>query len=205
MRAYKNVKMLKTQKTKEQKTSIFPRKKLATLGSLFCVLLSCSLCGFSLPYFGFESEVKRITSSWSPKLDDIGKLKFVTQEELMTETEVFSVVSEMNMPFENSYVFANSNGFTVSGLGSVIVKACLSGKVEKIEDKGVLKTITISHGKGLSSVYENLDNVGVKEGDRVGKNTPIGVSNNSQIGLKILLSGKIVAGLTVKNGEMVFE
>lgn len=205
MRAYKNVQTLKTGKSESKKSVLVTRKKLATISCLFCVLLSFSVCGFSLSYFGFKDEVKRITASWSPKLQDIGKLKFVNREEIMTEQEVSLTVSDMSMPFEYSYVFAGDGSYTVSGLGSVIVKSCLNGKVTKIENKGLSKTITISHGKGLTSVYENLDNVGVKVGDGVKKNTAIGVSNNSQIGLKLLLSGKVIAGLSVKNGEMIFE
>lgn len=204
MRAFKNVKNLKTVKSETKKTGVFPSRKLFTFGSLFCVLLSFSIMGFSLSYFGFSDEMKRITSSWAPNLQDIGKLKFVSEEEIMTETEVSLAVSEMAMPFENVFVSKEEECFKVNGLGSLVVKSCLGGKVTKVENKGLVKTVTISHGKGLVSVYENLDNVGVKEGDSVKKNSAIGVSFSSQINLRILLAGKPVAGLIVKDGEMTF-
>lgn len=204
MRVFKNVKELKTASKTQEKGKIVSAKKLFTLGSLFCVLLSFSLMGFSMSYFGFADEVKRITSSWSPNLQDIGKLKFVSEEEL-TEKEVSLIVSEMAMPFENVFVSEADGCFAVNGLGSLVVKSCLAGKVTKVEDKGLSKTVTISHGKGLVSVYSCLDNVGVKEGDSVKKNTAIGVSYSSQINLKILLGGKAVAGLVVKDGEMNFS
>ena len=204
MRAFKNVKELKTAKSEENKNRVMPARKLFTLGSLFCVLLTFSLMGFSLSYFGFADEVKRITSSWAPNLQDIGKLKFVSEEETMTEKEVSNAISEIAMPFENVFVSEGKECFKVNGLGSLVVKSCLGGKVTKVEDKGLSKTVTISHGKGLVSVYADLDNVGVKEGDSVKKDTAIGVSYSSQINLKILLAGKPVAGLIVKDGEMTF-
>lgn len=203
MRAFKNIKELKTVKS-ENKKSIFSKRKLFTLSSLFCVLLSFSLLGFSLSFFGFSKEVKQITSCWAPNLQDIGKIKFVNGDETMTEKEVHLSVSEMCMPFENSYAIEGEECFLVKGLGSMVVKSCLNGKVTKIENKGLVKNVTISHGKGLVTIYENLDTVGVKEGDSVKKNSPIGISYSSQIVFKILLSGKVVAGLTVKDGEMTF-
>ena len=54
------------------------------------------------------------------------------------------------------------------------------------------------------SIYGNIDTVGVKEGDKVDKNTPIGVSQSSVINFKILYKNKTLAGLSVKDGEMVF-
>lgn len=205
MQAFKNVKKLKTATKSGEQGKVVSAKKLFTLGSLFCVLLSLNILGFSLPYFGFSNEVKQITSSWSPNLQDIGKLKYVLEEENLTEKEVGLLVSEMAMPFENVFVSKADDCFAVNGLGSLVVKSCLAGKVTKIEDKGLSKTVTISHGKGLVSVYSCLDNVGVKEGDSVKKNTAIGVSYSSQINLKILLGGKTVAGLIVKDGEMSFS
>lgn len=203
MRAYKNIKELKTVKSETQKT-VFSKRKLFALSSLFCVLLSFSILGFSLPVFGFSKEVKQITSCWSPNLQDIGKIKFVNKEETMTEKEVHLSVSEMCMPFENCFVSEGEECFLVKGLGSMVVKSCLAGKVSKIENKGLQKNVTISHGKGLVTVYENLDTVGVKTNESVKKNSPIGISYSSQIMLKILLAGKVVAGLCVKDGEMTF-
>lgn len=204
MSAFKNVSSLKTEKTTNKTKTVMKSKSLWKLSNLFCILLSFSLLGVSFSFFGFSEEMKQITSSWSPNLQDIGKLKFVSGDETETEKEVSMLVSQMGMPFNNYYVTAGSESFVVSGLGSLIVKSCLNGKVKKIESTGLLKTITISHGKGLATVYENLDLVGVKEGDLVNKNTPIGISNNSEIGFKILLKGKVLAGLTVKDGEMFF-
>lgn len=204
MKIYKNVENLETAKQTTTK-NVVSLKKLKVFGSLFCLLLSFSLLGFSLSSLGFSDEIKLITSSYAPNLQDIGKLKFVN-EGIATESEVASFVNEMAMPFNNTYVTEEDKGcFLVNGLGSIVVKSCLGGKVTKIENKGSVKTITIAHGKGLTSVYEELDNVGVKEGDTVKKNTPIGVSLSSKIVLKVLLGGKVVAGLTVKDGEMTFS
>lgn len=204
MSGFKDVSSLKTEKTISKQKTVMKSKSLWKLSNLFCVLISFSLLGISFSFFGFSDEIKQITSSWSPNLQDIGKLKFVSGEETETEKEVSLLVSQMGMPFNNYYVTAGTDGFVVSGLGSLIVKSCLNGKVKKIESNGLLKNVSISHGKGLVTVYENLDLVGVKEGDLVKKNTPIGVSDNSEIGFKILIKGKVLAGLKVKDGEMFF-
>ena len=76
-------------------------------------------------------------------------------------------------------------------------------KVTKIE-VGEQKTIHVSHGKGLVSVYEDIDTLGVKVGDVVKKNSPIGVSYSSTINFKILFRNKIITGLKAQDGEMTF-
>ena len=110
----------------------------------------------------------------------------------------------MQMPFENTFVREQSEGvFLVNGLGGIIVKACLDGKVVKVEGE-TDKKVYVSHGKNLVSVYSSLNNVGVKEGDKVNKNTPLGVSLSSIISFQMLYKNKPIAGLTVKDGEMQF-
>jgi len=205
MGKYKNVKHLRTEKVTEKKGIIMPTKKLKFFGGLFCIMLTFATLGLSVLSLGFSSEIRRITASWSPNLQDIGKLKFVDGGQ-MSEEEVAALSGEMAMPFDYSYVSEIGAGsFLVSGLGSVVVKSCLDGKVAKVESSGDKKIITISHGRGLSSVYESIDTVGVKQGDKVKKNTAIGVSLSSEIVLKVLLGGKVIAGLTVKDGEMTFS
>jgi len=201
MRAFKNIQTLKT--VKENKVSCISKRKLSFFGSFFCMILSLGILGFSLSSLPLKAEVGRITSSWAPNLQDIGKIKFVNTDKEQ-EQEVFSNISLMAMPFENVYVSKIEDGFEVNGLGSVIVKSCLAGKVKSVSKNAEGKVITISHGKGLVSIYEGLDNACVEAGNKVSKNTPIGVSLNSKIILKVLLMGRQIAGLSVKDGEMMF-
>ena len=207
MRTFKNIKELQNVKTSKHQSVVFSSKRLKIFGSLFCILLTLGMFGFSLSNLGFSDEVRRITSSWAPNLQDIGKLKFVSKEDFKTESEALTYVSEMAMPFSNCYVSLDENegAFVVNGLGSLVVKSCMDGRVSKIQSSENKKTITLSHGRGLTSVYECIDNVCVQEGDSVKKNMPIGISLSSCIMLKVKLGGKLLAGLTVKDGEMTFS
>lgn len=205
MRVYKNIKLVNSKSTGSKNQVIFSQKKLRKLSFIFVCILSLGIMGFSLSSSGLSSEVKNITSSWSPNISDLGKLKFVYQDSLETDQEVFLQMEDMSMPFENTYAQEVDAGvFLVNGLGGVVVKACLAGKVTKIENNGNQKSVYVAHGKSLVSVYELLDNVGVKEGDGVEKNTPLGISMSSVVQFKILYKDKILTGLTVKDGELTF-
>ena len=205
MRVYENIKLVESKKQVAKSTEIISQKKLRKLSFIFVCVLSFGVLGFSLSSLSLSREVKTITASWSPNIADLGKLKFVYQDDIETDKEALSSVEGMSMPFENSFAEEVSQGvFLINGLGGVIVKSCLDGKVSKIvEDEGT-KTISVSHGKNLVSVYELLDTVGVKVGDGVKKNTPLGVSNSSILRFKMLYKGKVLAGLTVKDGELTF-
>jgi len=201
MSVYENVKVLENVE-KQTKSNVVSKRKLHNFSLFFICLVTSFFFGFSLSNLEIASEVKNITNSWAPNITDLGKLKFVNQD---VEEEVFSSVEEMEMPFENSYVLEDvSGGFIVNGLGGLVVKSCLAGRVSKITG-GEQKTVYISHGKSLVTVYGNIDNLGVKEGDKVNKNSPLGVSFNSIINLKVLFRNKMISGLTVKDGVMTFE
>ena len=193
----------KIEKVKKQAESVvIPKRKLHLVSLFFVFILSLGTIGVSVSNIGVLSEVKHITSSWQPNVQDLGKLKFVVKQE--TYEDVFLEVSQMEIPFESAYFEKISEEtFLVNGLGGMIVKACLEGKVSKIE-MGDKKTVYISHGKGLTTVYSDIDTLGVKEGDKVEKNTPIGVSLNSVISFKLLFRNKPIGGIVVKDGEMQF-
>lgn len=201
---YKNIAHSDSGKVKSNSGVVLSQRKLRLFSMLFCLILSLSVFGIS-PILGVGDEVRRITASWQPNISEIGKLKFVTKTDKQTELEVMANISQMDMPFEYSYVEqASSEMFLINGLGATIVKSCLAGTVEKISESENKKSVTIAHGKGLTSVYKNLDSLGVKEGDSVDKNTPIGIANNSQIYFQVLYKSKVVAGLKVENGELTF-
>lgn len=201
MEVYKNVKLMKEIKRQEEKC-VVTKKKLHIFSLFFICLLSFGTLGISAEKLNISREVKNITSSWAPNITDLGKLKFVINQE--STDDVFSHVSNMVLPFENTFVSEESVGvFKVNGLGGLVVKACLDGKVTKIEGE-LKKSVYISHGKGLVSVYEEIDTLGVKEGDSVKKNSPLGVSDNSIINFKILYRNKTMTGLTIRDGELTF-
>ena len=202
MGVYKNVRSVKNVEKKTESV-VIPKRKLNVFGLFFICLVSFGTISFSALKMNIAGEVKNIVSSWAPKISDLGKLKFVINQG-EEEKDVFAHVSLMGMPFENTYVEEENQGvFKVNGLGGMVVKACLDGKVVKVEDSPK-KIIHISHGKGLVSVYEDIDILGVKVGDEVKKNSPIGVSNNSIINFKILFKNKTITGLKVVDGELTF-
>ena len=205
MRAYKNIKISETTNIKQNSdVVVVTYRKLKLISSLFCLFLIFNIMGISLQGLGISNEIRRLTSSWTPNLTDIGKLKFVNSDNEFDEM-VVSEIEEFAMPFENVFVTEVSAGeFNVSGLGGMVVKCCFDGKVEKIENENGKRKVTISHKRGLKSVYEGLDNIGVKEGDTVKKNSAIGISETSQITFKIYFRNKLITGLTFKDGDMIF-
>lgn len=202
MSVYKNVSYVK-KRTKQTENVVIPKRKLNIFGLFFICLVTFGTVSFSALKMNIAGEVKNIIASWEPKISDLGKLKFVINQG-ETESDVFAHVSLMCMPFENTYIEETQDGvFKVNGLGGLVVKSCLDGKVTKVEETPK-KIVHISHGKGLVSVYEDIDTLGVKVGDVVKKNSPIGVSYSSTINFKILFRNKIITGLKAQDGEMTF-
>lgn len=204
MRDYKNIKEMNVKNGDVNNSVILPKKKLNIFSLLLISILTLGGISSIMAGSSFSHEVKNITSCWTPNLESLGKLKFVTNYD-ESEVEVSAQIYDMSMPFNNVYMTEIETGvFMANGLGGVVVKACLDGSITKVENVNNKKTIYISHGKGLTSVYDMLDNVGVKEGDVVKKNSPLGVSLSSIIQFKVLYKNKILTGLTVKDGELTF-
>ncbi len=204
MKAYKNIQSVQNQTDRQENNKVvFTYKKLKLISVIFCFMLCFNILGIFLPDIGIQEEITRVTASWTPNISDVGKLKFVNGQE--SEVEVLGSVSEFAMPFDNVYVTEVSDGtFDVNGLGGIVVKSCFDGKVEKVDIVDGKRNVTIQHKKVIKSVYEGLDTVGVKVGDLVKKNTPIGISDTSEIILKIYFKNKLVTGLSFKDGEMLF-
>ena len=204
MRVYKNVVKVEVKNIQNNKCLV-SLKKLRIISLFFICILSFGVMGFSLSTTGLSKEVKYITSSWAPNISGLGKLKYVDNSKIESDIEAFLTAESMSMPFENNYATEVEDGvFLVNGLGGIVVRCCLAGKVIKIENDNIKKSVYVSHGKGLVSVYENLDNIGVEVGDAVEKNTAIGVSESSLVQFKMLYKNKVLAGLSIKNGEIVF-
>ncbi len=202
MRAYKNIALAEGQ-AKRQGGVIVKRKNLHIFSMLLIFLVTLSCFGLSLSSLKIAREVRHITSYWAPNLTGLGKLKFVGSDELTSEAA--ALVEDFALPFKNSLVTGQSDGsFVVNGLGGVIVKACLDGKVTKIEREGTNKTVTLSHAYNLKTVYEGITTLGVKEGDGVSKNTPLGTSESSQITFKILYKNKLMGGIIFDGNEFSF-
>jgi septal ring factor EnvC (AmiA/AmiB activator) len=72
------------------------------------------------------------------------------------------------------YVTENNIGIEITSLGSTVVRSIFKGEVVKVFPiKGANGTIIIRHGKYLS-VYQNVVDLKVKQGDKVGTKQEIG-------------------------------
>ena len=204
MSFYKNIKDIDCGRVNATSNVLLSYKKLRLFGAAFILFVTSGMFGLSLSNLQIASEVRQVTQYWAFSPNNVGKLKYVNVEDV-SEREVLSYASEMQMPFNNTYITAGQVGsYIVNGLGGVVVKSCLDGVVANIETYGVKKTIYVKHTESLMTVYEGLDSVGVEVGNKVNKNEPLGINYQSQIIFKIMYKNKIMTGLTVKDGELSF-
>ena len=82
--------------------------------------------------------------------------------------------------YEGTYMPSSGVAYTKDSEFDVI--SILDGKVESIkEDETVGNIITISHDKGITSIYESVKDITVKEGDSVAQGQKIATSSTSNI------------------------
>ena len=89
---------------------------------------------------------------------------------------------------ENSIInydttYLQNNGVAYGGINETFdVLATLDGTVTSIKDDNLLgKVVTITHNNGITTVYQSLSEVTVKENDQVVQGTVIGKAGESNI------------------------
>ena len=89
---------------------------------------------------------------------------------------------------ENSIInydttYLQNNGVAYGGINETFdVLATLDGTVTSIKDDNLLgKVVTITHSNGITTVYQSLSEVTVKENDQVVQGTVIGKAGESNI------------------------
>lgn len=89
---------------------------------------------------------------------------------------------------ENSIInydttYLQNNGVAYGGINDTFdVLAALDGTVSSIKDDNLLgKVVTITHSNGITTVYQSLSEVTVKENDQVVQGTVIGKAGESNI------------------------
>ena len=89
---------------------------------------------------------------------------------------------------ENSIInydttYLQNNGVAYGGINDTFdVLAALDGTVSSIKDDNLLgKVVTITHNNGITTVYQSLSEVTVKENDQVVQGTVIGKAGESNI------------------------
>ena len=82
--------------------------------------------------------------------------------------------------YENTYI--QNNGVDYINEEDFDVVSILDGEVVSIEDNLIYgKVVTIKHNDNLKSIYGNIKDITVKEGDNVSQGEIIGVSNTSKL------------------------
>jgi len=82
--------------------------------------------------------------------------------------------------YENTYI--QSSGVAYSNGNSFDVISILEGTVKEVkEDLTLGNTIVVEHNNGITSVYQSITNIGVKEGDKINAGFVLGTSSTSNI------------------------
>lgn len=101
--------------------------------------------------------------------------------------------------YENTYM--QSTGVSYSNGQAFDVVAILSGTVKEVKtDETVGNSITIEHENGITSVYQSITDVTLKQGDAVSQGDKIGTSSTSLISsdldnhlyFELIINGKCV-------------
>ena len=86
--------------------------------------------------------------------------------------------------YENTYI--QSSGVSYSNGKSFDVVSILEGTVKEVkEDQTLGNSITIEHENGITSVYQSVTNITVKEGDKINAGFVIATSSTSNISTEL--------------------
>lgn len=188
-------------KKESKKPYLVSKKSLAfcSFALIFVVFFSTF---FALPYENkMSSFLTRIVSSWVAGNGSIGKIKFVSNDNVEEAVNLFDI--KFSVPFKNGTLTQNDDGTIVAdGKGEVMVVCAYPSTVKKINDVDGKRTVTFDCGYGVTVTYYNLDNIGVKVGNRLKRDDAVGVCNDSVMKIEILHNGKKIKKLKVKNGTL---
>ena len=163
------------------------KKNLHMISYFFVGLVVFSMFGFSyIENTNISCFVQRITANWTPKTEDIGKIKFVTNVKNNGGDSMFIV----SRPFKNYY--ANNISKTkleVFGLGDVIVLSSIDGIIKHIDYNDGKYNVDIVSGD-VCVCLELLDNICVSEKENVVCGQKIAISNGSKILFSLKLAGR---------------
>ena len=82
--------------------------------------------------------------------------------------------------YENTYI--QSSGVAYSNGSEFAVLSVLEGIVKEVKEDVMLgNTITIEHNNGITSIYQSITNITVKEGDKINAGFIIATSSASNI------------------------
>ena len=94
------------------------------------------------------------------------------------------IVQTLLKYYENTYI--QSSGVAYSNGNTFDVLSVLEGTVKEVsEDTTLGNTITIEHSNGITSIYQSVTNITVKEGDKINAGFVIATSGSSNISAEL--------------------
>lgn len=181
------------------------RKNQHILASAFLCLLAFSCINFSvLSGSAIGAFIKRVTLNWTPKPEDMGKIKFVNFS-FNSNGDNSGGIFIVSSPFK-SYFASNVSAtcLEVNGLGDVVVISPISGVVQTIETKNGKSDISIVNGNVLVKLM-GLSFACIDAGNRLEEGQKIGISLESKINFSILCDGKYIELPASGKGDTFFE
>ncbi len=175
----------------QNQVKVVKKKNLHFFGCLFMCMLTFACYNVSLTdSLGLKDFVQRVTASWTPKTEDIGKIKFVNFS--FNENNNTDGVFMVSSPFKNYYVQnLSTTCLQVNGLGDMLVLSPIDGTVQDIIYSGGVYTISIVYGNVLVKLG-GVDYACTSVGATVSSGDKIAVSLKSLITFEIVCDGKPV-------------
>lgn len=180
------------------------RKSLHFFACIVVTLLLCACYNVSLiDTLGLQDFISRVTSNWTPKPDDFGKIKFVNFS--FNNNQNSDGIFMVSSPFKNYYVTNVSDTLLeVNGLGDVIVISPIDGVVQNVSYKGEKCTISLINNNVIVNL-QNIDYACVNVGQQVVAGEKIAVSLNSSIHFSIICNGEYISLPASGAGDTFFE
>lgn len=184
--------------------NVVRKKQLHIFSCLFVFMLTFACLNLSLiSGLGLSDFIKNITGKWTPKTDDIGKIKFVNFS--FNNPESPNGVFIVSSPFKNYWATnIDDTCLQVSGLGDMFVLAPITGKVQSVNCKQGQCSIAISYGNVCVQIG-GLDYAVASVGAQVNQGDKIGVDSDSLITFKLLCDGQYIALPASGVGDTFFE
>ena len=174
------------------KTVTVKRKSLHFFACIVLGLIVCSCYNIAfIGEFKLTKFITQITSNWTPKPDDFGKIKFVNFS--FNNDKNGDGIFIVSSPFKSYYVTNISDTILeVNGLGDVVVLSPIDGTVQDICVRGEKCDITLCNSNVLVLLQE-VDYACISIGKIVSAGDKIAVSLNSKIRFSIVCSGEYIS------------
>ena len=170
---------------------------------VICILLCASYNVSLINAFGIKEFIVTITSNWTPKPDDFGKIKFVNFS--FNNNNSADGIFMVSSPFKNYYVSNISDTLLeVNGLGDIVVISPIDGVVQSVGYKGEKCNLALVCDNVVVNL-QNIDYACVNTGQKVSVGEKIAVSLNSQISFSIICNGEYINLPASGAGDTFFE